>query len=57
MFLVPSVALVSQQERFLSINTPFTVKSFCGADGVDGWNDTEWAKRLSEPQVLVMVSA
>ena len=54
-FLVPSVPLVKQQADFLRANTPFAVRSYCGADGVDGWRQDRWDEEFAKYQVMVMV--
>ena len=54
-FLVPSVPLVKQQADFLRANTPFQVRSYCGADGVDGWKQEKWDEEFAKYQVMVMV--
>ena len=52
---MPSVPLVKQQADFLRANTPFKVRSYCGADGVDGWRQDKWNEEFSKYQVMVMV--
>ena len=52
---MPSVPLVKQQADFLRANTPFKVRSYCGADGVDGWRKDKWDEEFAKYQVMVMV--
>ena len=65
-FLVSSVALVEQQARQVEEQTGLTVGglilltmcqvgSYCGADGVDDWDEEKWKAEISQHQVLVLV--
>merc|ERR1719495_1186967 len=42
LFLVNSVPLVDQQAEAIRRSTGFSVGSYCGADGVDDWDDLRW---------------
>ena len=39
----------------ITLYTGLTVGSYCGADGVDDWDDIRWRKELKDHQVLVLV--
>ena len=65
-FLVSSVALVEQQARQVEEQTGLTVGgpilltmsqvgSYCGADGVDDWDEERWKAEIAQHQVLVLV--
>ena len=55
-FLVNSVALVSQQAAYIARHTGLRVRGFCGADGVDHWTRQEWVKAVEDTEVLVIVA-
>ena len=50
-FLVNSVPLVTQQKEYLQQNLDLVVNSFCGADGVDFWNKSQWDDIIEKSQV------
>lgn len=54
-FLVSSVPLVEQQATFISNTTGLSVGSYCGASGVDDWDEAKWKDELSKHSVLVLV--
>lgn len=54
LFLVPKVPLVDQQRAFLEENTPFKVRGYSGAMGVDYWDKTAWTKEFMGVDILVM---
>ena len=54
-FLVNSVPLVDQQSDAIRKMTGLEVGSFCGADGVDDWDEEKWRQETGKYQVLVLV--
>jgi len=54
-FLVSSVPLVHQQATFITNTTGLSVGSYCGASGVDDWDESKWKDELSKHSVLVLV--
>ena len=54
-FLVNSVPLVDQQSKAISQMTGLSVGSYCGADGVDDWDEQKWRLETDKHQVLVLV--
>ena len=54
-FLVNSVPLVDQQADAIRKMTGLSVGSYCGADGVDDWDEERWRSETRKHQVLVLV--
>ena len=54
-FLTPSVALVSQQAKFLARHSGLKVRAFRGSDGVDDWDEEKWRQEIEKNEVLVFV--
>ena len=50
-----SLPLVDQQAEALRRTTGLSVGSYCGADGVDDWEEERWRKEISAHQVLVLI--
>ena len=40
---------------YITENTPLKVKTFCGADGVDFWDEHKWQGAIDEHHVLVFI--
>ena len=54
-FLVSSLPLVDQQAEAIRRTTGLSVGSYCGADGVDDWDEKKWTEEISRHQVLVLI--
>ena len=50
-----SLPLVDQQAEALRRTTGLSVGSYCGADGVDDWEEERWRQEISAHQVLVLI--
>ena len=50
-----SLPLVDQQAEALRRTTGLSVGSYCGADGVDDWDEERWRSEISAHQVLVLI--
>jgi len=53
-FLVPRVALVEQQAKYISDNTPLCVLRLSGALDIELNDRMRWKRRLEQCDVLVM---
>lgn len=53
-FLVPKVALVEQQGKFIAQNTPLRVIKLHGALDIDLADRAQWKKRFDNHDVFVM---
>ncbi|GAA0158861.1 hypothetical protein LIER_15782 [Lithospermum erythrorhizon] len=53
-FLVPTVVLVSQQAKAITMHTDLKVGMYWGEMGVDFWDAATWKKQQDDYEVLVM---
>ena len=55
-FVVPTVALVTQQADYIASQLPLKVKAFRGDDGVEFWKTEQWEKQLEDANVIVLTA-
>jgi endoribonuclease Dicer len=55
-FLVPTVALVTQVTQVLTTQTSLRITSFVGSMGVEYWKREQWLEQLDKADVVVLTA-